>query len=304
MAKPASDVRSQTQKQSEPGPGPVGRAAAGEGSVREGRRQICGATAISGALEAGEPVRLVLHSQGELSRPVRALLERIAERSLPVRQISERELRRLYRPQARNEPLGDAARAGRAETTERSEEVERGEEVEILALVGPDPRASLPELMARDEAVWLLVGTAYPGNAGFVIRTAEVSGAAGVVIDADFDRVARRDTQRAAMRADRFLPVLFESADACVDAARRAGRRVIAVEDCGGQPPWGADLRGPVLFIVGGEEHGIPDPLLSGADCILGIPMSGFIPSYNLQAAMAVVVAERLRQSVRSGSEG
>jgi len=33
---------------------------------------------------------------------------------------------------------------------------------------------------------------------------------------------------------------------------------------------------------------------------VLRIPMHGFLPSYNLQAAMAVVMGERLRQSETS----
>ena len=37
--------------------------------------------------------------------------------------------------------------------------------------------------------------------------------------------------------------------------------------------------------------------ILDLADAVLSIPMRGFLPSYNLQAAMAVVMGERLRQT-------
>jgi tRNA(Leu) C34 or U34 (ribose-2'-O)-methylase TrmL len=36
--------------------------------------------------------------------------------------------------------------------------------------------------------------------------------------------------------------------------------------------------------------------VLDACDGALRIPMRGFIPSYNLQAAMAMVAGERLRQ--------
>jgi tRNA(Leu) C34 or U34 (ribose-2'-O)-methylase TrmL len=36
--------------------------------------------------------------------------------------------------------------------------------------------------------------------------------------------------------------------------------------------------------------------VLAAADRVLRLPMRGFIPSYNLQAAMAAVALERLRQ--------
>jgi TrmH family RNA methyltransferase len=140
------------------------------------------------------------------------------------------------------------------------------------------------------------VGIAYPGNTGFAIRTAEVSGADGVFIDSDFEHEGRREAVRAAMRADRFMPVFWMPALPVVEAAREAGRRVLAVEDVGSRAPWEMDLGGPALFVVGGERHGIPAEVLAACDDVIRIPMLGFIPSYNLQAAMAAVASERLRQ--------
>jgi tRNA G18 (ribose-2'-O)-methylase SpoU len=245
----------------------AGRAAGGEGEVR--RRQLRGIDAIGRALDEGQPVRLVLHRRGGSGAAGEALIERIERDGIPHRAVSARELRRLST---------DGAAA------------------DFAALLGPDPGATLDDALAGAGAIWMLVGTAYPGNAGFVIRTAEVSGAAGVVIDAEFDRAARRDAGRIAMRADRYLPVFFESAERVLPAARARGRRIVAIEDVGTHSPWEVDLRGPVVFALGGEEHGLPDALLSEADEVVRIPMQGFVPSYNLQAAMAAVVSERLRQ--------
>ena len=70
-----------------------------------------------------------------------------------------------------------------------------------------------------------------------------------------------------------------------------------------GECPWEEDLRGPTLFVVGGEKHGIPDGLLQMADRVLRLPMLGFIPSYNLQAAMAMVAGERMRQLAQDPPE-
>ena len=71
---------------------------------------------------------------------------------------------------------------------------------------------------------------------------------------------------------------------------------MIALEDVGDAAPWDVDLTVPALFVLGGERHGIPAEVLAAADRVLRIPMQGFIPSYNLQAAMAAVALERLRQ--------
>jgi tRNA G18 (ribose-2'-O)-methylase SpoU len=71
---------------------------------------------------------------------------------------------------------------------------------------------------------------------------------------------------------------------------------VLAVEDVGTSPPWEIDLTQPLLLIVGGERHGIPQAVLAACHGAIRVPMRGFIPSYNLQAAMAIVVGEHLRQ--------
>jgi 23S rRNA (guanosine2251-2'-O)-methyltransferase len=175
-------------------------------------------------------------------------------------------------------------------------------DAEILALVGPPVQGRLEDVMSRGGAVWLLTGPAYPGNVGFAIRTAEVSGADGLYIDNDFDHAKRREARRTSMRADRFLPIGWESANVVLDAARRAGKRVIGVEDVGSAAPWQVDLTGPLLLVVGAEAEGVPRSVLERCDHVVRIPMTGFIASYNLQAAVAALAAERLRQLEREHS--
>ena len=49
-------------------------------------------------------------------------------------------------------------------------------------------------------------------------------------------------------------------------------------------------------FVVGGEHAGVPEGVLAQCDAVVRIPMAGFIRSYNLQAAVAMIAAERMRQ--------
>ncbi len=240
-----------------------------------GRRRLVGAEAIAAALDAGEALRLVITAREGLSPAARAVVERARGADIPVQPAGDPVLWRLT--------------AG-------------APDAELLGLVGPPPGRALDAVLRERGALWLLAGTAYPGNAGFVIRTAEVSGADGVVIDAAFDRAKRRESLRASMRADRYLPVFFEKAAEVARDAARAGRRVIAIETHGRRAPWELDLTGPVCFVLGGERSGIPEPVLDAADEVVRIPMAGFIASYNLQAAMAAVAAERLRQSGLPGA--
>ena len=233
------------------------------------RRQLTGPEAIAAALDRGEPVRLVLVSRAPEDPATAALLDRAKALGIAVRETSERSLWRLS---------------------------QESPPAEILALIGGAPDADRTTVLASGGIVWLLVGLAYPGNTGFAIRLAEVSGAHAVFVDGAFLHEGRREALRASMRADRFMPVFWEPALEAVTAARAAGRRVLAVEDVGTLAPHEVDLTEPLLLIVGGERHGVPRDVLDACDGAIRIPMRGFIPSYNLQAAMAIVVGEHLRQ--------
>ena len=232
------------------------------------RRRLEGAAELDAALEAGTPVRLIL--AGDDPTPSeRGLLDRAKSLGIPIVPSTESVLWRL------------------GTQTDRAS---------VLGLVGPPPDASRTDVLAAGGVAWGLAGLQYPGNTGFAIRLAEVSGADGVFVESELLHEGRREAVRAAMRADRFLPVFWEALATTIPAARAAGRRVLAIEDVGDAAPWEVDLTGPLLLLVGGERHGIAPELVAACDGALRIPMHGFIPSYNVQAAMAMVAGERLRQ--------
>lgn len=233
------------------------------------RRQIAGFDRIDAALAADEPVQLLLVRRDDDSPRVARLVASALERGVTLWRGSAADLMRMS----------------------------RGAEPEaIIAMLGPTPSVSLEGLLERGGAVWLLHRAAYPSNVGFAIRTAEVAGAHGVIVDADFNHDQRSRVAHVSMGAHRVLPVLWERSEHVIERARAYGHRLIAVEDSGSQPPWQLDLTGPTLFIAGNERSGIPGDLLAQCHATTALPMAGFVPSYNLHAAIAAIAAERLRQ--------
>jgi tRNA G18 (ribose-2'-O)-methylase SpoU len=180
---------------------------------------------------------------------------------------------------------GDLRRLGRGPESERA-----------VALLGPPPTASLDELLGRGGLTWLLHRIAYPSNVGFAVRTAEVSGADGVIVDAEFNHEQRARIAHVSMGATRLLPVLFQATAEVLERARAANVMTVAIEDVGDRAPWEVDLRGPTLCILGGERSGLPAEVLARCRAHVRIPMAGFVPSYNVQGALAAIASERLRQ--------
>ena len=233
--------------------------------------QRCGVTEVSKALET-EEVTLILFHRGSSDHEATRLRDLAEERGITVRESSKSDMWRMSRVNDGESPPP------------------------ILALVGRRPDASVDEVLSSGGLCWLLDGARYPVNIGFTIRTAEVSGAQAVFVDGSLNHAEKKAARRASMKAHRFMPVHWVDGKELVDMAKEAGFRVISLEDTGEIGPWEEDLTGNVLIVIGGEHDGISDHVLQESDSVLRVPMSGFVPSYNLQAPMAVVAAEALRQ--------
>ena len=222
--------------------------------------------------EEGRPVTRILVLRGAQSDALDGLLVEASKRKLKVIEGSMNDLRRMANMPFNSDPP------------------------EALGLLDRDPSASIDEIMASGGLIWLLAGAQYPVNIGFAIRTIEVSGGSAVFVDADLNSDGRKASSRASMKADRFIPVKWMSWREASDLARAHNYRIIGIEDSGDVEPWDADLKGRCMLVIGGERHGISADLLQECDSIVKIPMRGFVPSYNLQAPLAVVAAEALRQ--------
>jgi tRNA G18 (ribose-2'-O)-methylase SpoU len=234
------------------------------------RRQVRGVEAVSAAIDSGRALSLLLVLEDGASSAAGELASRAEALGISIRRESERELRRMS--------AGEVS-------------------VEVLALEGPPASQTLDELMASDGIVFLLVGLRYPGNVGYILRCLEVAGGAGVVLDTEWAAAQRDEALRVGMHANRFFPVVeAESIDA-LRAARAAGRRVVALETSGRLAPWEVSLKEPLVVLVGSETTGIPDSVLGEADDVVAIPVNGFIPSYNVQAAVGIVLGEWMRQN-------
>jgi TrmH family RNA methyltransferase len=217
----------------------------------------------------------VLVRVGDRSAEAEALLERLRAQGVPTREESSGGMTRM------SEGL---------------------EPPELIASIGPPLADDLPTLMKAPDLVLVLIGLRYPGNVGFILRSAEVAGVAGIVVANDWGEGEWAAALRVGMHPDRFLPILRADAAQAIAAARTAGRRIVAVETTGDVAPWAVDLARPTALLLGGERDGLPAEALAQADAVVRIPSGGFIPSYNVQAATGILLGEWLRQREVSSS--
>ena len=227
--------------------------------------QITGAEAVYQALLSGQQIDRVLVDREKDTTAIRELCE---QQNIPLEEGSTND---LWRMSAEGH-------------------------VDALALTGRFQTKSIDELMEKGGTIWFFDGVTYSTNLGFAIRTAEVSGADGVVLNVAKTHEERRTIRRASMRADRFIPVIYSTTEEIITKAKQYDLTIIAAEDVGDRGPWEVDMTGNNLLVVGAEREGVSQETLENADFIVKLPMDGFVPSYNLQVAVSVLAVEALRQ--------
>ncbi len=136
-----------------------------------------------------------------------------------------------------------------------------------------------------------------PGNAGNVLRSAEASGASGVVFGDGSVDVWNPKTVRASAGAVFQVPVVSGGPMAEVlDEVRAWGLQLLGTAATGGRPYTAVDLCRPTALVLGNEAHGLTDAATSRLDGLVTIPMDGRAESLNVGMAAAVLCFEAARQ--------
>ena len=151
----------------------------------------------------------------------------------------------------------------------------------------------------------VLVEVRDPGNAGTILRSADASGAAGVVFTTSSVDVYNQKTVRATAGSMFHVPVAREvEVEEVVSALRDRGFAVVAADAAGRTPVYEADLRRPTAILFGNEARGLSEPARELADHTIRVPISGRAESLNLAAAATLVLFEASRQRNAALSEG
>jgi 23S rRNA (guanosine2251-2'-O)-methyltransferase len=154
-------------------------------------------------------------------------------------------------------------------------------------------RSALPP----DAVVVALDGVEDPHNFGAIVRSAAACGASAVLFGKD--------------RAAPISPVAVKTAAGgmeCIDlvqatnlvrsldALKKAGCWITALDANASQNLWDADLTGRIVLVIGSEGKGIRRLVKEHCDLHLKIPLRGPITSLNASVSAAIALAECLRQ--------
>ena len=167
----------------------------------------------------------------------------------------------------------------------------------LLALV-TRPEAELPQSLAPDDLVLVLVNVTDPGNVGTIIRTAEACAACCVVVVGGADPWAPKAVRASAGSMLRVPVVRAADSSAVLEVLRAAGAVIVAADPYNGERHDSGVLAaggGPMTLLLGSESHGLDPSLRELADTSVCIPMAGGADSLNVAMAATLLAFEYRR---------
>ena len=260
------------RQQGRGGQRPQGRNSAGRSDLIEGRR------AVEEALGAGVPLKSALVQIQSLDAD--PALERLAQR-LGAAGVSVERV-----PRNRLDQLSShGAHQGVIVRAKPFQYVELGD---VIAAAGRGNALVLVLDHVTDE-----------GNFGAIVRTAEVVGAAGVVIAKARSASVGVGAYKTSAGAVLHIPIAQVSNLArAVEELKAAGFWSCASTEHAKDDVWSAPLAGRVALVMGSEGEGISRLVLEKCDLACKLPQRGRVESLNVAQACTVMCYEWLRREM------
>ncbi|SDR96439.1 23S rRNA (guanosine(2251)-2'-O)-methyltransferase RlmB [Parafannyhessea umbonata] len=260
--------------------GPASRDNARKGGQRpKGQRPatdlIEGRRACAEALEGGLPLKRALVAMGgEQDQTLVSLVRRLEAAGVPVERV----------PKGRLDALSS-----------------HGAHQGIVVQTRPFAYAELSDVIANagdgHALVVLLDHVTDEGNFGAIVRSAEVVGAAGVVIAKARAAGVGVGAYKTSAGAVLHVPIAQVSNLAtAIDELKRAGFWVAGSTEHATQDVWSTPLEGRLCLVMGSEGSGISQLVRRKCDFECRLPQRGRVESLNVAQAATVMCYEWLRR--------
>lgn len=236
---------------------------------------IFGRNAVKELLGSGRDIEKVYVQLGEREGSVNLLLGIASERKLPIHEVDRTKL--------------DSLSCG-------------GHHQGIVAIAAERNYATVDEILAyaeeKGEAPFVIIldGIEDPHNLGAIIRSAECSGAHGVIIPKRRAVGLTSTAAKASAGAIEYMKVAkVTNLASTIDELKERGLWLYAA-DMDGHGYSETDFSGGVALVMGSEGFGISRLVKEKCDFVVSIPLYGRVNSMNVSCAAAVLMTEVARQ--------
>ncbi|WP_298579731.1 23S rRNA (guanosine(2251)-2'-O)-methyltransferase RlmB [uncultured Olegusella sp.] len=239
---------------------------------RLGADYIEGRRACAEALKAGVPLKRALVATGDAS--LGSLVKQLSAAGIPVEEVSRDRLDVLS---------------------------SHGAHQGIACQVAPYRYASLSDVIERagdkDALVVVLDHVTDQGNLGAIVRSAEVVGAAGVIIPKVRAAGVGVGAYKTSAGAVMHIPVVqVANLPAVLDKLKEVGFWACAATEHAEDSVWSAPMGGRLALVMGSEGDGVSRLVMEHCDFGCKLPQRGHIESLNVAQAATVMCYEWLRR--------
>lgn len=130
-----------------------------------------------------------------------------------------------------------------------------------------------------------------PYNFGYALRSLSASGVDGIILSKRNWLGASGVVCRASAGASEELPIFICDDESYVDTFKSNGYKIVCADMDNSIPMYDADLKNPLLLIVGGEKRGISKSVLTKADTVVSIEYGRDFPAALSAASAATILA-------------
>lgn len=182
---------------------------------------------------------------------------------------------------------------------------ETGKHQGVIAYTAAYEYSELEDIFAlaqkRNEAPFVIIldNIEDPHNLGAIIRTANLSGAHGVIIPKNRAVGLTATVAKASAGAINYTPVVrVTNIVRTIDELKKQGMWFVCA-DMEGTLMYDLDLKGAIGLVIGNEGEGVSRLVKENCDMIASIPMKGDIDSLNASVACGVLAYEIVRQRLK-----
>lgn len=168
----------------------------------------------------------------------------------------------------------------------------------VVALCGERRFPALP----RDpgaKCFWVMTeGIEDPYNFGYALRSIYAAGADGVVLTSGWRAGADGTVCRSSAGASERMEICLGPAEDSVKFFAERGARIVCADWQNSVPVYDADLKKPLLLVVGGEKRGITRAVLEKSDAIVRLEYGReFDAALSAASAASILAFEVFRQN-------
>ncbi|MGE4214539.1 MAG: 23S rRNA (guanosine(2251)-2'-O)-methyltransferase RlmB [Anaerotignaceae bacterium] len=237
--------------------------------------QVEGRNAMLEVLNSGRDVEKILIARGNTEGTIRRIVAMATERGIVVQQTDRQRLDDMSQTKNHQGIIGFVS-------------AHQYVEVEDIIKIARDK--------GEEPFIILLDGITDPHNLGAIIRTADASGAHGVVIPKRRSVGLTATVSKTSAGAIEYVPVAkVVNLGNTLDDLKKHGIWVACAEMTG-KAHFDTDMKGPIALVIGSEGEGVSRLVKEKCDFTVSIPMKGQIASLNASVAAALLMYEVVRQ--------